>query len=703
VIRAESSGHASFLEVAQAAKLARFAAACTGAERPSQTLPPTPADIDTLAPSSYSRGYHFRVDVVGESGGSGLAARWYVRRFDMTRMVQRWARLTWFLWTWLGACDTPLSGALPVDPGAPGLQGGAVGPTSSPPNPGDARGTGLDAGAIGQPACQSRFASSFEAIQKVIFEGRGCTASACHGAAAVGRLDLRDGVAWSNLVEASSANSAYARVRAGSASESFLYLKLQAATEPGRVQVGGSPMPIGAPALTSTELEAIRLWITKGAPASGDVLDAGLLDGCVGTTRSGPVKAEPLPPPGVDDGIQLVLPHYPLKGQTEVENCTPFSYDFSELVPQEYKDVGRNVMYVNGSHVRQDPQSHHLILWNSGKGLSSVATNDAAWTCRGGARDGRPCNAQKGGAECGDGAACAGSTTPGSLCGVETLAFGSGTTADILAGLAGLGPKPLTLDDYLALGGIVFGGGMPVQIANAQSAQQDLPPIDGVYMQLPLSGILWFNSHAFNLTERDTTLDARVNWLYAKKREREMRRVSNTDSNNVAHGQPPFTRKTYCASHEVPQGYSLAMMTGHTHRHGEHFWVNDASGTKIYENFDYKDPAYTEFKPWMEFTSADPAARTLEFCATFNNGLKNDDTPDTTLVTRASRMPERGKCTPVACVAGKVAAACTSDHDCDSTAGANDGHCDACPITAGQTTENEMFVLMNWYVLPPKS
>jgi hypothetical protein len=56
----------------------------------------------------------------------------------------------------------------------------------------------------------------------------------------------------------------------------------------------------------------------------------------------------------------------------------------------------------------------------------------------------------------------------------------------------------------------------------------------------------------------------------------------------------------------------------------------------------------------------------------------------------------------VACVAGKVMAACSTDHDCDSAPGANDGDCDACPIKAGPTTENEMFVMMPWYVLPPK-
>jgi hypothetical protein len=615
------------------------------------------------------------------------------------------------------ACEATSNAPLQVNPALPIVQGAAGEPGSpnagaqiSGSSPGGCGGasrgesgsSSADAGTGAPAACGLQFASSFEAIQEVIFDGRGCTAKACHSEAKVGALDLRRGAALSNLVDVRSANSNLARVKAGAPSESFLYLKLQAASEPGSVQVGGSPMPIGAPALTASELEALRVWITKGAPETGDVVDTALLAGCTSSAGSGPVKADPLPPPASEEGIQLVLPRYLLKGQTEVENCTPFAYDFTDNVPAEYKDVARNVMYINGSHVRQDPQSHHLILWNSGKKLDSAVANDATWTCRGGANDGRPCNAAKGSAECGDGGACAGKTAAGSLCGVETLAFGSGTAEDVLAGLFGLGPKQLTLEDYLALGDIAFGGDMPAQIANAQAAQQYLPPIDGVYIEVPLSGILWFNSHAFNLSDTDTFLDARVNWLYAKKRNREMRRISNTGSNNIAHGQAPFTRKTYCAKHEVPQGYSLAMMTGHTHRHGEHFWVKDTSGAKIYENFDYKDPAYTEFEPWLEFQSADPATRTLEFCATFNNGLKKDDSPDIALVTRASRMPERGQCTPVACVAGKVAAACKTDRDCDTSGGANDGKCDACPITAGQTTENEMFVLMNWYVLPPK-
>jgi hypothetical protein len=632
---------------------------------------------------------------------------------------------------WLGACTQAEDGAR--SPGSDEARGNAgIGredgsvspqqatpPSTSPGVPTDSAAPASDGGNAGAPAADAgtaqgtdeagcaTFSSSFEAIQKIIFEKRGCTADACHGQAKVGGLDLRADVAWENLVDARSSNSKLSRVQPGTAIDSFLYLKLLAASEPGSVQIAGSPMPVGAAPLTANELEAIRLWVVKGAPKTGTVADqtegldvGGLLDACLPPAK--PVKAKPLEPPAADEGIQFVLPQSLLKAGSEVEHCTPFAFDFTDQVPAQFKDATRDVMFINGTRVRQDPQSHHLVLWNPAKGLDTVAADDPDWTCRGGPSNGEHCNAQNGSRDCGEAGVCAGKTTPGSLCGIDTLAFGSGTLEDVVAGLLGQGPKPLTLEELLGFAEIALGSGMPTQIANAQAPQQYLPPLEGVYSELPLRGIFWFDSHSFNLSEEDTTVDARVNFYYAAKREREMRAATDYSANSIADGQPPFTRETYCTKHEVPQNYSIAMMTGHTHRRGEHFWVTDASGKKIYENFNYSDPAYVRYDPWLTFESADPATRTLEFCATYNNGLKSDGSPDIELVTRASRLPERSKtCTPVACVAGKVMAACTSDRDCDSAPGQGDGACDACTILGGQTTENEMFVLMPWYVLPP--
>jgi hypothetical protein len=46
-----------------------------------------------------------------------------------------------------------------------------------------------------------------------------------------------------------------------------------------------------------------------------------------------------------------------------------------------------------------------------------------------------------------------------------------------------------------------------------------------------------------------------------------------------------------------------------------------------------------------------------------------------------------------------VAESCTKDVDCDTTEGAGDGWCDACRITGGESTENEMFILLGQYFI----
>jgi hypothetical protein len=89
--------------------------------------------------------------------------------------------------------------------------------------------------------------------------------------------------------------------------------------------------------------------------------------------------------------------------------------------------------------------------------------------------------------------------------------------------------------------------------------------------------------------------------------------------------------------------------------------------------------------------------------ADYNNGVLEDGSPDPRVVTRLSTMPARTTCRPVACVAGKIGEPCNGADDdaaCDSSAGAGDGCCDPCPITAGVTTENEMFVLTGRFIEP---
>lgn len=98
--------------------------------------------------------------------------------------------------------------------------------------------------------------------------------------------------------------------------------------------------------------------------------------------------------------------------------------------------------------------------------------------------------------------------------------------------------------------------------------------------ELPLRGILWFNSHTFNLTEQDTALDARVNYYYAQELKQEMRPTNIIKLENSPDGLAPFTRKTICNKAVVPLNYQIAMMTGHTHRRGEHFWISNVAKEK---------------------------------------------------------------------------------------------------------------------------
>jgi hypothetical protein len=537
-----------------------------------------------------------------------------------------------------------------------------------------------DASEPAAAGCAS-FDSSFAAIQALVFERHGCTASQCHGEERAGKLDLRAEQAYESLVDARASAADMARVQPGTVNESALYLKLKAATSPGSVSIYGSPMPVGAAPLSEAELAAVELWILKGAPKTGVAADlatgkdvGSFLDACLPEPK--PILVKPLEEPARDEGVQLLLPSYQLQARSEAQNCTAFAYDFTDKVPERYRSGARNVIYVNGSRVRQDPQSHHLVLYNPGVSLEDLADDIRGWTCREGGRAGESCDPRRGSKDCGSQGVCAGETA-------QALACGAG----------GVPTKKDAVKTMLA-------EGLSSQLANTQSPQEYIPPQAGVYWEIPLKGVLMFNSHAFNLTDEDTTLHARVNFYYTDDLQRKLVPVNVTANNYIAAGQAPFTRETYCAKHVVPRGNSLTILTGHTHRHGERFWVKNAQSELIYENFVYNDPLYKRFDPWLTFDAESDAARTLEYCATYNNGLKEDGSPDLNLVTRASRMPEGTSCKPVACVAGKIEASCSTDADCDSSPEAHDGVCDACEITRGTTTENEMFVLMPWYALP---
>jgi hypothetical protein len=541
-------------------------------------------------------------------------------------------------------------------------------------------GSGPGPGPAPAECAAGEYDDTFDALQKVVFEDQGCTQEVCHGSAMSGGLDLRAGASYRNLFEAPSSSSALPRIRPGEPTESYLYLKLAAATKPGSVQIAGAPMPNGLPPIPEEHLEALKIWIEAGAPEHGSVGDSirgdseyveGLLGACLPPAT--PISIEPLPPPAPDEGVQFRMPVYLLPASTEREVCFAQYYDFSDVVPAEYQDSERGVFFVNGSHLRQDPHSHHLVIDHSGLGPDMVHDRSFGdWTCKGGALDGEPCDPTDLDA-CGDG-----------LCGSRVT--------DSIACI-GFGPAEGAVN--------VAGGG----IGGAQTAQQIDPPREGgYYREIPIRGVIYWNSHAFNLTQQDHHLSAYLNMTFAKDRRFEVEQIVDVHAIYIQSGQAPFTVQNYCAQHVLPRHAELLALSSHTHKRGEHFTVDLPDGTRIYESFDYVDPLDARYEPPLRFDSEDPAERTLTYCADFNNGVAADGGFDLRRVTRLSTMPDRTTCKPVACVQGRVGEPCNGtgdDASCDSSPSAGDGWCDACPITAGVTTENEMFVLTGTFVVTP--
>ena len=96
-----------------------------------------------------------------------------------------------------------------------------------------------------------------------------CAVAACHVAGGIAPFSLESGLAYNNLVYATSGygNPRLMRVKPNDAGNSSLYLKLL-----GDAQVGGlqARMPAGLGPMLDTEINAIRDWINAGALPDGN-------------------------------------------------------------------------------------------------------------------------------------------------------------------------------------------------------------------------------------------------------------------------------------------------------------------------------------------------------------------------------------------------------------------------------------------------
>ncbi|MEE8580317.1 MAG: hypothetical protein V3T33_01905, partial [Myxococcota bacterium] len=139
----------------------------------------------------------------------------------------------------------------------------------------------------------------------------------------------------------------------------------------------------------------------------------------------------------------------------------------------------------------------------------------------------------------------------------------------------------------------------------------------------------------------------------------------------------------------------------------------------IYTSTEYQDPLQLPLPvDRIDFSSPNVEDRTLLFCSLYDNGSGPGSPP----LKRVSTSPDppplfggtfqmggkcRGKQIFCANEGPQKAESCGAvseiqaerDAFCDSSPGAGDGDCDACPSIGGATTEDEMFILLgNWYL-----
>lgn len=391
--------------------------------------------------------------------------------------------------------------------------------------------------------CERQFDSTYELLQEVIFERRGCTDELCHGAATQGGLDLRAGVSHGNLIDRAAQSVAGAmRVVPGQKDESLLFLNLAAATLPDRWRAPLRAMPPDLlPPLSLAELEAVRLWIEHGAPGSGVVPDtAELLDACLPPPL--PIEIAPLPPPALGQGVQLRMPRWILPARSEDEVCFASYYDFTDLIPAAALSPDGTKFRANRSQVRQDPLSHHLIssVYEGAAGPTHPAWG--TYSCKGGPLDGAPCDPTAAGA-CGENSGCA-------------------TDPESWVACIGYGPS----DARFGFGAFGITG------AQETAAQFDFAP--GVYFEFPVKGTIVWNSHAFNLTAQPGKLEAWINLYFAppEDQQHEVRRIFDV-SQIFRMTVPAFSTAEVCHFYRFPRHTHLFELSSHMHKRGKRFRV----------------------------------------------------------------------------------------------------------------------------------
>jgi hypothetical protein len=209
---------------------------------------------------------------------------------------------------------------------------------------------------------QNPTVSSFSLMQDKIITPT-CATSGCHAATSDKSfvqhgLVLEKSVAYENLIGVTPVNllskaDGHLRVKAFKSLESLFYHKLTwDASHHGGKQYG-LPMPLGSTALTVGQIEFVRRWIEAGAPKTGEVADAKLLDDKTPSVSS-TENFTPMSSPKTEgiDGFQLKVDKFEVAPNFE-----------RELFIR--RNIGNTTdIYVNRIKLQSRQNSHHMVLYD---------------------------------------------------------------------------------------------------------------------------------------------------------------------------------------------------------------------------------------------------------------------------------------------------------------------------------------------------
>ncbi|AUX29749.1 MULTISPECIES: hypothetical protein [Sorangium] len=486
---------------------------------------------------------------------------------------------------------------------------------------------------------EAELSSTWEGIQRVILAGYQCSNATCHGGASApaGGLDLRPEAAYASLVNVPAnaplpgETGVTLRLYPGEQELSSFYKKIEAATLGVSLPAEfGAPMPPPPTSPVSKEhLEALRLWIRAGAPETGIVQGTERRLGCDLPDDFDANKLPPLAPPPAGEGLQFYSSGWRVPAGSENEVCYATYYDLTTEAGEipawaeapcrpEAGGPEETCLAINENLLHQDPQSHHSIIYSV---RAVVEPDDASWgqwTCLGGDLAGAPCDptmrgvsASQSGADCGPRSACTSPPRDSVAC------------WDYLPSIA-MSPELLT------------------PVGGAQEPVSGGPLHEGVYDTLPRRGYIFWNSHGFNLTRKDTTIEHYLNLRFARPESRKFMFQGFGDSRFIfAMDVPPFESREYCAGFTLPRYSRVTDISSHMHQRGVQWrtWEppqdpecspdngclpND--DPPDYTSTIYSDPVRKEYKTPLALDEEDDASRTFKYCAVFDNGLRDPAT-----------------------------------------------------------------------------